>query len=176
MATLLNLEFGSFVGDDADNPSFVAGDLPALPGVNQASRAYWAFDATDERVILTRQLIMPSQYTGSGLVAILHGFFEEETVAGETATMEVYVEAVNPGTTTLDMGSAKNWDTLNQKDVDPNDNTAGDPISSSVTLTNDASVDAGWSFRLGVRRDIDDTDDSATGILGIYGLELADDG
>jgi len=175
MATLLILEFGNFVGDDQVN--FAAGDEPAIPGNIQSSRSWWEFpNQVAETAIISKQLIMPSQYTGSGLVGILHGFFETEVDAGETATMEVYVEAVNPNTSTLDMQTAKSWDTLNEGDVDPNNNTAGDPVSHSVSLANDDSVAVGWDFRLGVRRNTSDGNDTATDSFMMYSLEIADDG
>ena len=136
---------------------------------------WWAFDDTNEEAVLSKQLVMPSQYTGSGLKAIVHGFFKTETVTAETATLDVHIEAVTPNSDTLDMETAKSWAALNQGDVVPG-GTAGDPVSLSITLTNADSIAVGDSFRLGIRRDTDDGDDTATGDFCITAVEIADDG
>ena len=174
MATLLILDASVFVGDE--DAQLVAGDVAASPEVIKSSRMWWSFDDTDEEAITSKQLVMPSQYTGSGLVAILHGFFKTEVTAGETASMEVYIEAVTPNADTLDMETAESFSTANLVDVDPSDNTAGDPMSDSVTLTNADGVAVGDSFRVGIRRDIDDADDTATGDYCLYAVEIADGG
>ncbi|KKK54501.1 hypothetical protein LCGC14_3084080, partial [marine sediment metagenome] len=44
------------------------------------------------------------------------------------------------------------------------------------TLTNADSIAVGDSFRIGIRRDIDDGDDTATGDFALTGIELQDDG
>ncbi len=173
MATLLVLDASVFVGDD--DAQLVAGDVGASPEVIKSSRMWWAFDDTDEEAITSKQLVMPSQYTGSGLKAIVHGFFKTETVAAETATIDVFIEAVTPNSDTLDMETAESFSTLNQGDVVPG-GTAGDPVSLSITLTNADSVAVGDSFRIGIRRDIDDGDDTATGDFCLYAVEIADGG
>ncbi len=174
MASLMILEVGVFVGDD--DAQLVAGDVAAGLENILSSRAWFSFDDTGEEAIVSKQLIMPTQYTGTGLVAIIHGFFKTEVTALETATIDVFVEAVTPNVDTLDMEVTASWSTANQGDVDPDDNTAGDPISKSISLAAADSIAVGDAFRIGIRRDTDDGDDTATGDFCLYAVELADDG
>lgn len=172
MATLFVMETGAFVGDD--DAQLVAGDVAAELEQALSSRAFFVFPDVAEAAVVSKQLIVPSQYTGSGLVAIVHGFFKDETVAAETGTIDVFVEAVTPNADTIDMETASGWSTANPGDVVPG-GTAGDPVSLSIPLTNDDGLAVGDAFRIGIRRDTDDGDDTATGDFGFYGLELADD-
>ena len=173
MATLLVLDASVFVGD-AD-AQLAAGDGVASPENILSSRMWWAFDADNEEAIISKQLVMPSQYTGSGLKAILHGFFKTEAVAADEAVMEVFVEAVTPDTDTLDMETASSWDTTNQAIMVP-PTTAGNPTDTSKTLTNADSLAVGDSFRIGIRRDTIDAVDTATGDFCLYAVEIADGG
>ena len=175
MATLLVLDASVFVGDD--DAQLVAGDVAASPEVIKSSRMWWAFDATNEEAILSKQLIMPSQYTGTGLKAILHGFFKTEAVANQEAVMGIFVEAVTPDADTLDMETAESFSTVNVVDMIP-PTTVGNPTDSSKTLTNADSIAAGDSFRIGIRRDTiatSPTADDATGDFCLYAVEIADD-
>jgi len=173
MATLLVLEMGVFVGDE--DAQLVAGDVAASPEFVQSSRGWWAFDDTAEEAITSKELIMPSQYTGSGLAAIVHGFFKTEIVATDEARIDVAVEAKTPDTDTLDMEVAESFDSVNAADVVPG-GTAGDPVSKSITLTNADSIAAGDLFRLGIRRDTDHANDTATGDFCITAIEIKDGG
>ncbi|KKK85193.1 hypothetical protein LCGC14_2775730, partial [marine sediment metagenome] len=126
--------------------------------------------------VLSKQLVMPSQYTGSGL-KLVHGFFKTETVTAETATLDVHIEAVTPNSDTLDMETAESFSTVNVVDMIP-PTTVGNPTDSSKTLTNADSIAAGDSFRIGIRRDTiatSPTADDATGDFCLYAVEIADD-
>lgn len=172
MATLLVLPQSLFTGDE--DAQLVAGDVAASPENTQSSRAWWAFDDTNEEAIVSSPFVMPTQYTGSGLVLVVFGFFKTEIVAADEAHLDVYVEAVTPGDA-VDMESATSWGTANGGNVVPV-GTAGNLVSLSITLTNDDGAVVGDLIRIGVRRDPLEANDDATGDLCIIASELKDDG
>lgn len=172
MASLMNLPMSFFVRDN--DAQLVAGDVGAGLEFTQSSRMWWAFDDTDEEAIISGSFIMPTQYTGSGLKAVIKGFFKTEAVAAETATIDIFVEAIT-ASDALDVESAASWDAANPGDVVP-DTTQGDLVTLDITLTNADSVAVGDQVRIGVRRDIDDADDTATADFCLTGFELQDDG
>ena len=173
MATLLIFDFSGLHG--AYDAALVAGDVAAAPEVPAVGRGGWAFDDTDEEAVLTNEVEMPSQYTGSGLTGKVHGYFKTETTVTSEAVMDVFVEAKTPGSDTLDMEAAASWDTANSMEIDPG-GTAGDPVVGSTTLTNADSVAVGDSVRFGLRRDCDATADIASGDFVVTSLVIEDDG
>lgn len=173
MATLMILPQSLFTGDE--DAQLVSGDVAASPENIQSSRAWWAFDDTAEEAIASLEMVMPSQYTGSGLAIIVHGFFKSEITATDEARWDVFVEAVTPGADTLDMEATASWAAANSADMVPG-STAGDLVSISITLTNADSIAAGDTFRIGIRRDTDHANDTATGDACILACELKDDG
>lgn len=172
MASLVILPASMFTGDE--DAQLVAGDVAASPENIQSSRMWWAFDDTEEEAIVSLEFPMPTQYTGTGLKAIIHGFFKTETTVTSEAVIDIFVEAKTPGDT-LDMEVAASWDAANPGEIDPG-GTAGDPVSQSIALTNADSVAVGDSVRIGVRRDVDEADDVASGDFCITFIELQDDG
>lgn len=170
MATLLNFPANCLIGDNDEN--LVAGDAAAAPA-NKNGRPVMAFDDTDEEAALTPELEMPSQYTGSGLTAVVHFFMASD--ASNDIALDVFVEAKTPNSDTLDMETADSWDSANSDTMSLNGTTAGDPLSLEITLTNDDSLAAGDLVRFGVRRDTDSANDDASGDLYITCLAIEDD-
>lgn len=173
MASLIILPASMFVGDE--DAQLVAGDVAASPENIQSSRIWWAFDDTEEEAIVSAEFSMPTQYTGPGLVAIIHGFFKTETTVTSEAVIDVFVEAKTPNSDTLDMEATASWAAANPGEIDPG-GTAGDPVKQSIALTNADSVAVGDSVRIGVRRDTDEANDIASGDFCITFIELQDDG
>ena len=103
MASLMMLPASMFVGDE--DAQLVAGDVAASPET-VLSRMWWAMDDTAEEAIVSHEFPMPSQYTGSGLKAIVHGFFKTEVTVTDEAVIDVFVEAKTPDADTLDMAAA----------------------------------------------------------------------
>ena len=172
MASLVSLPMAVFVGDE--DAQLVAGDVASSPANIQSSRMWWTFDATNEEAIVSGAFKMPTQYTGSGLKIVIEGFFPVENVAAETATIDVFLEAITAADA-IDMEAAASWATANQGDVVPN-TTTGRPVTLTITLTNADSVAVGDQVRIGIRRDTDDGDDTATGDFCLTSAELQDDG
>lgn len=171
MATLLNFPASSMIGDQ--DAQLVAGDAAALHA-NKVGRPVLVFDDTDEAAAVTPEVEMPSQYTGSGLKAVVH-FFMASDAANDIA-LDVGVEAKTPNADTLDLEAASSWDTLNSGTKSLAGTTAGDPLTLEITLTNAGSVAAGDLVRFGVRRDTDSGNDDASGDLYITAIEIEDGG
>ncbi len=170
MATLLVLPASSFIGDS--NAQLVAGDAAAFFDVFK-DRPCLVFDDTDEAAAVSHPLVMPSQYTGTGLTCKVHLFSASAT--SSNFRIDAFVEAFTPGTDTTDQETATSWDTANSASQ-ALASTAGRPYSLSITLTNADSVAAGDVFRLGIRRDSDHADDAATGHCYVQAVEINDDG
>lgn len=170
MATLLILPAPLWIGDE--DFQLVAGDNAAAMEKFSGRLAY-AFDATDEEAIISPEMPMPTQYTGSGLVAIIHA--ASKTATSSNFRWDVFVEAKTPDVDTLDMESVASWDAVNSGSMAVAA-TAGNPMDLSITLTNADSVAVGDLVRFGVRRDTDHADDAATGDAIIFSVVIADDG
>ena len=123
---------------------------------------------------MTPEVDMPSQYTGSGLKAVVHFFMASD--ATNDIALDVFVEAKTPNADTLDMETADSWDSANSGTKSVGGTTAGDPLTLEITLTNADSVAVGDLVRFGVRRDTDSGDDDASGDLFITCIEIEDDG
>ena len=173
MATLLALSAEHFKA--APDGLLVAGDVQASPEENSVGRSWWAFDDTDEEAIVSGNLVMPTTYTGSGLKVVLFGFFKTEATATDEAIIEIASEAVTPDTDTLDLETAKSFDSVNSQEVDP-PGTAGDLTDWAVTMTNADSVAPGDIFRIAIRRNCGGAADTATGDFCIVAAEIEDDG
>lgn len=171
MATLLVLPVNLFF--PAPDALLVAGDLQAGLETPAVGRVVYTFDTTDEEAIVSPQLVMPSQYTGSGLTAKIH--FAMKTATSSNVVWDVAIEAVTPDTDTLDMEASSSFDTVNSVTAAV-PGTAGNPSDASVTLTNNDSVAAGDSFRIAIRRDTDNASDAAAGDAMLYAVEISDDG
>lgn len=171
MATLLNFPASSLIGDNDAN--LVAGDLAATPA-NKNGRPVLAFDDTDEEAALTPEVEMPSQYTGSGLKAVVHFFMASD--AANNIALDVFVEAKTPDADTLDLETADSWDSANSGTKDLSGTTAGDPLTLEITLSNADSVAIGDLVRFGIRRDTDSANDDASGDLFISCMEIEDGG
>ncbi len=170
MATLLILPAQLWIGDE--DAQLEAGDAPANLE-RFIGRLGYTFDAgATEEAIISPELIMPTQYTGSGLVAIVH--FAMVSATTNTIDLDVFVEAKTPDTDTLDMNDTSSWATVNTANMTVA-GTAGNPSDLSITLTNADSVAVGDLVRFGLRRDTDGTD-TATGDLIFFCMEIADDG
>ncbi len=170
MATLLIFSAKAMHGDI--DQQLVTNDGAAGLEMPAVGRPAWAFDDTDEEAIITAEVEMPSQYTGSGLTAKLHLYTKTAT---DDARFDVFVEAKTPNSdTTPDMEAAASWDSANS--ATDTGGTAGYPLVLSITLTNADSVAAGDSVRFGVRRDCDHADDDTNGDWMLTGLTIEDDG
>lgn len=171
MASLIPLPATAFV---ADTSPVVTGDNPA-GFVQHKGRPAWTFDGgADEEAVKSAPVEMPSQYTGSGLTAKVHGASQNTTQA---AVWDVRLEAVTPGTDTIDLSDTESFDGANTGTMDFAGTTAGDPQVVSVTLTNADSVAAGDLVRVLVRRATQDAADDASGNDAIlYSVTLEDDG
>lgn len=170
MATLLILPAPLWIGDE--DAQLVAGDVAASLE-RFVGRLGYAFDTTAEEAIVTPELVMPTQYTGSGLTAIVHAASKSAT--SSNFRWDVLVEAKTPDTDTLDMEAANSWDSVNAASMAVAA-TAGNPMDLSITLTNADSVAAGDLVRFGLRRDTDHADDAAGGDAMFFCMEIADDG
>jgi hypothetical protein len=169
--TLLVLSAPCWTGD-AD-AQLVGGDGDAVP-VRHKGRMAWAFDDTAEEAIVSAEVEMPAGYAGTGtLKARIH--FAMESDATNDIALDVFVEAKTPNTDTLDMESATSWDSANSATVSVGGTTAGDPLTLTVTLTNDDGVAAGDLVRFGIRRDCDSGDDDASDDLFIYSVTIFED-
>lgn len=170
MATLLIIPASYWIGDV--NAQLDAGDMAAVMEKFNG-RIGFTFDATNEEAILTPELVMPTPYTGSGLVAIVHA--ASKTATGSNFRWDVFVEAKTPDVDTLDMETAASWATANSGSMVVAA-TAGNPMDLSITLTNADSVAVGDLVRFGLRRDTDHADDAAAGDAIFFSMEIADDG
>jgi hypothetical protein len=175
MATLLTIAYGAWA--PAPDALLVAGDVGAEPELStgDSGRGFWAFDDTAEECMVSDTFEMPSQYTGSGLTAVIHGFFKSEVTVTDEAVIDIAVEAVTPDSDTLDLEAADSFDTVNSVEIDP-PATAGNATSVNNTLTNADSVAAGDFVRIAVRRDTDAAADTATGDFCITHISIEDDG
>lgn len=171
MATLLVLPVNLFF--PAPNDLLETNDVQAGLETPAVGRVVYTFDTTTEEAIVSPQLVMPSQYTGSGLTAIIH--FAMKTATSSNVVWDVRIEAVTPDTDTIDMEATKSFDSANSGTAAV-PGTAGNPSDVSITLTNNDSVAAGDSFRIAIRRDTDNASDAAAGDAMLYSVEIADDG
>lgn len=171
MATLLNFPASGLIGDQ--DAQLVAGDVAATPA-SKLGRPVLAFDDTDEEAALTPPVEMPSQYTGSGLTAVVHFFMASDNT--NDVALDVFVEAITPNTDTLDLEAASGWGSANSGTKSLSGTTAGDLLTLEITLTNADSVAAGDLVRFGVRRDCDSADDDASGDLYLVAIEIEDGG
>jgi len=171
MATLLNFPASALLGDN--DAQLVAGDVGAVHA-SKKGRPVLAFDDMDEAAALAPEVEMPSQYSGSGLKAVVHFFMASD--ATNDIALDVFVEAKTPDSDTLDLEAATGWDSANSGTKSLSGTTAGDPLTLEITLTNADSVAAGDLVRFGVRRDTDSGDDDASGDLYITAIEIEDDG
>ena len=171
MATLLNFPASCMIGDN--DAQLVAGDVGA-PHASFKGRPVLSFDHTNEEAAITPEVEMPSQYSGSGLKAVVHFFMASD--ATNDIALDVFVEAKTPNSDTLDLEAAVSWSAANSGTKSVGGTTAGDPLTLEITLTNADSVAAGDLVRFGVRRDTDSGDDDANDNLYITCIEIEDDG
>jgi len=171
MATLLNFPASAMFGDD--DAQLVAGDVIA-PHDEHKGRSVLSFDSADEEAALTPEVTMPTQYTGTGLKAIVYFYMASDNT--NDVAIDVFVEAITPNADTLDLEAATSWASANSGTKSVGSTTVGDLLSLSITLTNADSVAVGDLVRFGVRRDTDSGNDDADGDMFIVALEIADDG
>ena len=131
-------------------------------------RAGWAFDDTTQEGISCHSFIFPDEYTGTGTLKLEINF----SAAGSTGTAawSVGVEAVTP-LDTLDLNTAEDFDAgTNSNTAALAGTTAGDLISTTVTLSNKDNVASGDQVRLQVTRLI--SSDDASGDLTLWAVSL----
>ena len=172
MATLLIIPAISWIGD-ADEVLGVSGAEEASLQRFKRSRIGYSFDQTDTMSIITPELIMPTQFTGSGLVAIVHA--ASKIATSSNFVWHVYFEAKTPDADTLDMETANSFG-MKSTGTMPVSATAGNPMDLSITITDSDSVAAGDLLRLGLLRSTGDPNDGATGDAIFFSMEIADDG
>ena len=165
--TLLSFAASSFVPDD--DAQLVAGDVAAQFTVHKG-RVVLAFDDTEEEAAVTHEIPMPQAFAAGTLTAICHFYMASD--ATNDIALDVFVEAKTPNADTLDLEAATSWDTVNSGTKSLTSTTAGDPLTVSVTLTNQDGVAAGDLVRFGVRRDTDSANDDATGDLFLAAIEI----
>lgn len=165
--SVLELPIGFFNGDN--DAQLAAGDVSALLASFNSTWSF-SFDDTEEMAIVSQRFIMPTQYTGGTLKALI-GFFMASDNTNDIA-LEVFVEAVTPDTDTIDLETATGWDSANAGTVSLAGSTAGDPLSLTITLTNKDGVAAGDLVRIGIRRNTISANDDAAGLLYITSCQL----
>ena len=129
-------------------------------------RAGWAFDDTTQEGISCHSFIFPDEYTGTGTLKLEINF----SAAGSTGTAawKANVEAVTPGDT-LNLNTSEDFDAgVNTAAL--TGTTAGDLISTTVTLTNKDNVASGDQVRLAIQRLV--TSDDASGDLTLWTVSL----
>lgn len=157
-----------FVGDG--DAQLVAGDDPCGVVAHNGAMALSFPDGSDESAAVSQWVEMPSAFASGTLKGRV--FYYAESATSGDFDLEGYLQAVTPGSDTLDLEAATSWDSANQADL-PASGTAGDLLYADVTFTNKDGVAPGDLFRLGLRRDSDDaTDDDATGAMFIAGVRL----
>lgn len=120
--------------------------------------------STDEEAIFSG--VMPSNYAGGGVTAVLHVMFTSATSG--TANIEVSIER---GNTDAD---ANSFDAMTDGSAVPN-GTSGVETQVTIPMTNGVdSVAAGDKFRVKVRRDADGTNgtDDITTDMELITIEL----
>ena len=156
--SLLELPMPLFVGDN--DAQLVAGDVYALLDVFNGNMIY-KFDDTEEMAIVSKRFRMPTQYAAGVLKAEL-GFFMASDNTNDVA-FDVFIEAVTPGSDTIDLETATGWDSANPGTISVSGSTAGDPLSMTITLTNKDSIAAGDWCRVGIRCDTDSANHDVSG-------------
>ncbi len=131
-------------------------------------RAGWAFDDTTQEGISCHSFIFPDEYTGTGTLKLEINF----SAAGSTGTAAwlANVEAVTPGDT-LNLNTSEDFDAgANSNTAALAGTTAGDLISTTVTLSNKDNVASGDQVRLAIQRQI--ASDDASGDLTLWAVSL----
>jgi len=130
-----------------------------------------ALDDTDEEAATSAGFEWPDEYTGSGTLKATCHFYMASDNTNDIA-LDVFVEAVTPGTDTLDLEATDGFDAANSGTVSLSGSTAGDALSLTITLTNKDSVASGDLVRIGVRRDCDSANDDAAGDLFLASVTI----
>jgi hypothetical protein len=131
-------------------------------------RTGWAFDDTTQEAISCHSFIFPDEYTGTGTLKLEINF----SAAGSTGTAAwvANVEAVTPGDT-LNLNTSEDFDLgVNSNTAALAGTTAGDLISTTVTLSNKDSVASGDQVRLAIQRLVGS--DDASGDLTLWAVSL----
>jgi len=132
-------------------------------------RTLYAFDDSTAEFVISDPVVFPDEYTGSGTLKATVLF----SAAGSTGTAAwgISVEAITPNADTLNITSADSFDTAVIGTKALSGSTAGDLLSSAITLTDKDSVASGDGVRLAIKRDTVGSDD-ASGDLFFYVVEL----
>ena len=131
-------------------------------------RAGWTFDDTTQEGITCHSFIFPDEYTGTGTLKLEINF----SAAGSTGTAAwaANVEALTPGDT-LNLTTQEDFDAAaNSNTAALSGTTAGDLISTTVTLSNKDNVASGDQVRLAIQRLV--TSDDASGDLTLWAVSL----
>lgn len=144
----------------------VAGDAACGFSAHRG-RSALAFDTSVLEAAVSHEFAWPSNASTGTVKADIH--YYSETANTSNFRFEVFVEAKNPGTDTLDLETAVSWGSANAQSAALG-GTAGDPRKVTVTLTNKDSVAAGYTTRIGIRRANDHADDAASGDAFVLGL------
>lgn len=126
-------------------------------------------DSADEAAIL--RAVMPRHYGGGGVTAYIH--YAMTSATSGKVRLELSFERIGDGQQDVD---ADGFAAAQAVNVDPVPATSGHVDIVSVAFTNGAQMDsvaAGESFRLKVvRKGTDATNDTASGDLELFGVEL----
>lgn len=165
--TIFILPATAFVGDN--EAQLVTGDIVAAMDIFK-TRPVLSYDDTDEEAAISCELPVPSHYGGGGIKAICHFFMASDNT--NDIALDVFVESKTPNSDTLDLEAATSWDSANSGTVSLSGSTAGDPLTLTITLTNNDSIAVGDLVRFGIRRDCDSVNDDATGDLYLASVEI----
>jgi hypothetical protein len=167
--TILEFEFGNFVPDD--NETMEAGVGPATVAYHSGlDRVVWAMDDTAEEGVVSRHRVCPQHYGGGGLTAYVTFYMASDNT--NDVAFDLRIEAITPGSDTLDLEATESFDTANSFTISLSGSTAGDAIVVSSSLSNIDSIAAGDIMRVALMRDCDDAGDDASGDLYFATLEL----
>ena len=136
--------------------------------LNSSYRSGWAFDDTTLEAISCHSFIFPDEYTGTGTLKLEINF----SAAGSTGTAAwaASVEAVTPGDT-LNLNTSEDFDTSsNSNTASLTGTTAGDLVTTTLTLTNKDNVASGDQVRLAIQRLV--SSDDASGDLTLWAVSL----
>lgn len=167
MATLLTISGIAFTGDT--DAQLVAGDSPAS-FVTHKGRSVLRFDDTVEMAATSPEIPWPTTFGGGTLKAICHFYMASDNT--NDIALDVFVEAKIPISSTVNMNTTASFDTANSGTLSLSGSTVGGALKLEITLTNDDSIAAGDSVRIGFRRDTDSANDDASGDLFLTSIEI----
>lgn len=158
--SLLVLDADAFVGPSSNAPE---------RGVVQ-DRSYMRFDDSTQEITYSKAVPMPAAYAGTGTLKVrIQGAMASAT--GGNIQWTVAVEALTSADA-VDTDNASSFDTTNNSGATAVPGTAGYVFDTIVTLTNKDSVAAGDMVRFKLARDPASANDTASGDLSFYCMEI----